>query len=200
MMKHGVRRRKETAEDDEEWKRDGAAQRRGAGMFQPATARQLAPRDVAPHELEYADPRADHALEAGPNVLPRMAAPECDPLQAQAGDGQDDGESDRVQQVKHGRRSRHEVRADEERCHREPQGVRADGDPVPTHEAPPESDERGGADECVETPRQRPQQHITGYAEQGRTREGLEAEFRRPTHGAHPAAASGSPPNRRSRA
>src|SRR5207249_5462020 len=61
-------------------------------------------------------------------------------------------------------------------------------------------DQPGGAEEGVEAPRHGAQQHVAPDSESRARAQDLEAEPRPDADGAHPTAASGSPPKRRSRA
>src|SRR5207249_11255558 len=93
-----------------------------------------------------------------------------------------------------------EVRADKERSRREPGGVGADQHAVATHQRRRRPDQPGGADESIEPPGHGAQQGVTRHSKSSARAENLEAEPRPAADGAHPAAASGSPPKRRSRA
>src|SRR5436189_151899 len=71
---------------------------------------------------------------------------------------------------------------------------------MPTHEPRSGRDYPGGADEGVEAPRHGAQQHVRRDSRQGGCAQDVEAEPGLGAHRAHPAAASGKPPKRRSRA
>src|SRR5438876_3826324 len=199
-MEHGVRRAEQAAEHHEQRERQPAAERDRAYLPQPPTAGQLTPSHVAADEGKDTDPRAHGGVKAGVDVVPRLAPAQSDPLNAQEGDREDDRQADRVERPERARVPGDEVRADKERSRREPGGVGADQHAVATHQRRRRPDQPGGADESIEPPGHGAQQGVTRHSKSSARAENLEAEPRPAADGAHPAAASGSPPKRRSRA
>src|SRR5205823_11768870 len=133
----------------------------------------------------------------GMYVLPRLTSAQRDALEAEAGDPEEDGDADRVEQSQHRGVTRHEIRRDEQGGRPEPDGVTADGDVVATYEPPCRGDQGRQAGEGVEAPWHRAQQRVAQGSHHGRDTEDVQPEPGPLAHGAHPAAASGRPPKRR---
>ena len=132
--------------------------------------------------------------------MPGLATAQPHPLDAQEGDREEDDEADRVECLEGARVARDEVRADEQGRSREPGGFWADRHAVATRQPRRRRDEPGGAEKGIEPPGHGAQQRVARDPERRARAENLEAEPRLAANGAHPAAASGSPPKRRSRA
>src|SRR6266516_2255522 len=199
VAKHGVGGGEQPTEHDEQREGHDAAERRGARLTQPSS-RELPPGHVVTDEREYTSPGTHRGIDAGPYVLPRVTPPQRDALHAHARHREHDDDTDRVEPVERGRVTGDEVRAEEQGRNREPGGVPADPDAMPTHEPRSGRDYPGGADEGVEAPRHGAQQHVLRDSRQGGCAQDVEAEPGLGAHRTHPAAASGRPPKRRSRA
>ena len=93
-----------------------------------------------------------------------------------------------------------EIRCDEEGRRPEPRGLHTDRDAVATHQPPRGADQTRRAKQGIEAPRHRAQQRVPRDTEGKARPNDLEAEPGPDADRAHPATASDSPPNRRSRA
>ena len=190
----------QAAEHDQQREGEQRATDRAARVAEGATGRQLAPVDVSGHERPDAEPRAQGGDDDAPQVLPGVAAAQRDAAQAETGQREQDREAHRIERAERVSVAGREVRAQQHGGRREPRRVAPDGDPAAIHQPRGRRRQRHRTEERVQPPRCRAQQRVARDPQDDARRQDLQAEPGSFGERAHPAAASGSPPNRRWRA